>query len=122
MSTTVQLRAVCAILLFPAAALGQSAPGAGLPPEAAFEACVAGVDSAAIDAFAEDMLERHADLGAAIDAACADGRRDEAARLYAPLHAEYIAHPDVQRLRACTAALDAAQGIVPEEPHVCDGE
>ncbi|MDT8345395.1 MAG: hypothetical protein RQ752_13310 [Thermohalobaculum sp.] len=110
------------LTLLPATAFGQSVPGAGLSPEAAFEACVAGVDGAAIDAFAEDMLERHADLGAAIDAACADGRRDEAARLYAPLHAEYIAHPDVQRLRACTAVLDAAQGIVPEEPHVCDGE
>lgn len=103
----------------------QAAPDPGEPSEAdiaAFEACMAGVDTAAIESFSDEMLERHSEITAAIDAACARGQRSAAAALYAPLMAEYTAHPEVRKLRACVAAMDAARGIVEDEPHVCDDE
>lgn len=120
------LAASLVLLLVPAHAAAQEpAPDPREPTEAeiaAFEACMAEVDTAAIDAFSEEMLERNSEITAAIDAACARGQRSAAAALYAPLMAEYSAHPEVAKLRACIAALDAARGVAEDEPHVCDDE
>lgn len=111
-----------AVALVPSAAFAQSAPEPSDAQIAAFEACIAGVDGEAIDAFSEEILERNSDITTAIDEACAAGRRDEAAALYAPLMSEYTAHPEVRKLRACVAEMDAARGIVADDPHVCDEE
>lgn len=119
--------AVCLfVFAFPAAAVAQDntvdAPEPTAEQIAELEACLATVDQDAIDAFSNEMLERNSDITAAIDKACAADKRSAADALYAPLLAEYIAHPEVAKLRACLDTFDAARGVVREEPHVCDDE
>ena len=113
--------ALAAILLPPALAaepLHEPTP----EQQAAFDACMAEVDEEALDAHAAAMTERHAETTEAIDAACADGRLEEAAALHAPIWDEYAAHPEARKYLACIAELDRAMGLEPMESHVCDTE